>query len=60
MVTLLVVLFVLGVAAPLLAKFGLGRLPGDLQVEHHGRKFHFPFATSIILSLLLTLLLWAV
>jgi len=48
------------VAAPLLAKFGLGRLPGDLQVEHHGRKFHFPFATSIILSLLLTLLLWAV
>lgn len=58
LVTLFVVLFVLGLAGPLLAKLGLGRLPGDLQVEHRGRKFHFPFATSIILSLVLTLLLW--
>ncbi|MGE0559149.1 MAG: DUF2905 domain-containing protein [Burkholderiales bacterium] len=58
LVTLFVVLFVLGLAGPLLAKLGLGRLPGDLQVEHRGRQFHFPFATSIILSLVLTLLLW--
>lgn len=59
LVTLAVVLLVLGMAGPLLAKFGLGRLPGDLQLEHRGRKFHVPVATSVILSLVLTLLLWA-
>lgn len=59
LVTLIVLLLVLGLAGPLLAKLGLGRLPGDLQVEHRGRKLHFPFATSLVLSLALTLLLWA-
>lgn len=59
LITLVVILLVLGFSGPLLAKIGLGRLPGDLQVEHRGRKLHFPFATSVILSLALTLLLWA-
>lgn len=58
LITLVVILLVLGFSGPLLAKIGLGRLPGDLQVEHRGRKLHFPFATSVILSLALTLLLW--
>ena len=59
LITLAVVLLVLGLAAPLLAKIGFGRLPGDLRLRHRGREFHFPFATSVILSLVLTLLLWA-
>jgi Protein of unknown function (DUF2905) len=49
---------VLGLFWPLLAKIGLGRLPGDLQLEHRGRKFYFPVATSIVCSLVITLLLW--
>lgn len=58
LVTLVVVLFVLGLLWPLLAKLGLGRLPGDLQLQHRGRKFYFPIASSLIFSLVTTLLLW--
>lgn len=58
LVTLVVALFVLGLLWPLLAKLGLGRLPGDLQLQHRGRKFYFPIASSIIFSLVITLLLW--
>lgn len=58
LITLLVVLFALGLLRPVLAKLGLGRLPGDLEVRHRGRKFYIPLATSVIFSLLITLLLW--
>ena len=37
-------------------KLGLGRLPGDIVVERKGFRFYAPVATSILLSLLLTLL----
>jgi hypothetical protein len=35
----------------------IGRLPGDFQVRRGNFSFYFPLATSIILSILLTLLL---
>jgi hypothetical protein len=57
LLTLTVVLFVLGLAGPLLARLGLGRLPGDISARYRGRRFYFPFATSIILSLVFMLLL---
>lgn len=57
LVTLAVLLFVLGLAGPWLARLGLGRLPGDVSVERRGRRFYFPVATSIILSLVLILVL---
>ncbi len=60
LVTLLVVLFALGLLRPVLAKLGLGRLPGDLEVQHRGRKFYLPLATSIIFSLVITLLMWVI
>jgi hypothetical protein len=53
-----VLLIVLGVAWPLIAKLGLGRLPGDLRIEREGFSFYFPLTTSLIVSILLTLLLW--
>ncbi len=58
LITLLVVLFALGLLWPVLAKLGLGRLPGDLEVRHRGRKFYIPLATSVIFLLPITLLLW--
>ncbi len=58
LITLLVVLFALGLLRPVLVKLGLGRLPGDLEVQHRGRKFYVPLATSVIFSVLITLLLW--
>ena len=36
----------------------LGRLPGDLRLERGSFRFYFPLATSILLSVVLSLLLW--
>ena len=36
----------------------LGRLPGDIQVERPGFRLYFPVATSVVLSVVLSLLLW--
>ena len=39
-------------------RFRLGRLPGD--IVYHGRNttFYFPLATSLLLSVILSLVLW--
>jgi membrane protein implicated in regulation of membrane protease activity len=36
----------------------IGRLPGDIHIQRGNWSFYFPIATSIALSLLLTLLFW--
>ncbi len=36
----------------------LGRLPGDILIQRKHFTFYFPLVTSILISLLLTLLLW--
>ena len=51
-------LFLLGVALSLLGRAGFGRLPGDVVVERGNWSFHFPIVTSILLSLLLSGILW--
>ena len=37
----------------------LGRLPGDIHVRKQNLEFHFPLATSILVSVILTLVLTA-
>ena len=58
LITLGIILVVLGVIWPLLAKIGLGSLPGDVKLERKGYTFYFPVTTSIIVSLVITLVLW--
>jgi hypothetical protein len=41
-----------------LGRSWLGRLPGDINYHKGGFSFHFPVVTCLILSVLLTLLLW--
>lgn len=36
----------------------VGRLPGDIVLHRKNFTFYFPLATSILISLLLTLLFW--
>ena len=36
----------------------LGRLPGDFVYRGKNTTFYFPLATSVILSIVLTLVLW--
>jgi Protein of unknown function (DUF2905) len=50
--TILVALTVFGLANPWLARFGLGRLPGDLRVKVHGRELYLPFTSTVLLSVL--------
>jgi predicted MFS family arabinose efflux permease len=56
------VLVGLGIAAlGLVMMFGvpLGRLPGDFYVRRGAFSFYFPLATSVVVSILLTLLMAA-
>ncbi len=59
---LLVVIGLVFIAVGLLwmvgARIGLGRLPGDFVWEHGNVKIYFPLMTSIILSVVLSLVLW--
>jgi len=45
-----------GPRIPLLGK--LGRLPGDISVERPGFRFYFPLTTSLVVSVILTLVLY--
>jgi hypothetical protein len=38
-------------------RFGLGRLPGDLEWKRKGVSVHFPIMTSLVISVVLTVLL---
>lgn len=58
LVTLGIVLILAGIVWPFLQRMGIGRLPGDIVVEREGFRFYFPVVTSILLSLILTLILW--
>ena len=53
------ILFVVaGVAWPWLSKLPLGRLPGDIRIEGEHGGFFFPITTCIVVSIVLSLILW--
>lgn len=58
LITLGIVLLVAGLAWPYLAKIGLGRLPGDIVVERDRFTLYLPIATSVLISVLLSLVFW--
>jgi len=54
-----IILFVVGGFVFLASKFGIpfGRLPGDIRIERDGFSFYFPLASSILISIVLTIIL---
>jgi hypothetical protein len=56
------VLLVAGVVLVLLGRTNLpiGRLPGDILYRGKNATFYFPLATSIVLSVLLSLILYVI
>jgi hypothetical protein len=38
--------------------FGSGRLPGDIVVRRNNFTFYFPIVTSLLLSIILTVVMW--
>ena len=53
-----VLLIALGLLWPLITKLGLGRLPGDIHIEREGFSFYLPITTGIVVSLVISLVLW--
>ena len=51
---------VLGALMVLLARVGLFKLPGDLQFGGKNWRIYFPIASCIILSIILTIILWLI
>jgi Protein of unknown function (DUF2905) len=41
-------------------RFGLGRLPGDIVIDRGSFYFYLPITTAILVSLVLSLILWLV
>jgi Protein of unknown function (DUF2905) len=50
-----------GILFSIFPKLGIfGKLPGDISIEKENFRFYFPIATSIVISILLTLILWLI
>ncbi len=52
------ILVAVGILWPLLTKLGLGRLPGDLVIERENVRLYVPIMTSLLVSAVLSLILW--
>jgi len=50
----------LGVLIMVLGRMGLFRLPGDLEFGSKNWKIYVPIASCIIISIILTLILWLI
>jgi hypothetical protein len=57
-IVFMLALSLIGWVNPLLRRLGLGRLPGDIRFVRNGREYNFPFASSLLLSGLLTWLFY--
>ncbi|MCW9023999.1 MAG: DUF2905 domain-containing protein [Gammaproteobacteria bacterium] len=57
-----VVLLVLGLIWPVLQKLlyksNFFRLPGDIVVEQENFRFYFPITSAIIISIIISLIIW--
>jgi hypothetical protein len=54
------IIALLGGLTVLLGRVGLFRLPGDLEFGSKHWRVYIPIASSILLSILLTLILWLI
>ena len=54
------VIVALGVLWPWLGRLGLGRLPGDIVIERENFSFYAPIATGLLVSVVLSLILWLI
>jgi len=52
------VLVAVGLLWPWLGRLGLGRLPGDIVIERGNFHFYFPIVTCLVVSGVVSLILW--
>jgi hypothetical protein len=53
------IVLAIGLAWPLVTRLGLGRLPGDIVIQRDNFTFFFPLVTCLVLSVVLSVILWA-
>jgi formate hydrogenlyase subunit 3/multisubunit Na+/H+ antiporter MnhD subunit len=58
LIVLGLIILAIGLLWPVLARLGLGRLPGDIVVQRDSFTFYFPLVTCIVISVLLSAVLW--
>ena len=56
MIVIFLALVVLSWLSPWLSKLGFGQLPGDLRFKLFGRQWYLPFASTVILSFVASLI----
>lgn len=49
-----------GTLWPFIGRLGLGRLPGDIAIERSNVSLYLPLTTSLILSLVISAVVWIV
>lgn len=52
------VIAAIGLAWPWLRRLPFGRLPGDIHVVREGFSFHFPIVTCLVISIVVSIILW--
>ena len=58
LITIGLLIALVGLLWPWISKLGLGRLPGDLIIDRPGFKLFAPFTTMIVISVVLSLIIW--
>jgi hypothetical protein len=53
-----IIILLVGLLWPWLGKLPFGRLPGDIVIDRPQFKLYFPVTTMVLISLVLSLLLW--
>lgn len=52
------IIVLVGITWPWLSRLPLGRLPGDIVIDRPGLKVFVPLTTMVIVSVLLSVLVW--
>ena len=58
LITVGLLIVVVGLAWPWLSRLPFGRLPGDIVIDRPNLKLFFPITTMILVSVVLSFLLW--
>jgi hypothetical protein len=58
LIVLGVVLVAIGLLWWWIGRLGLGRLPGDIVIEHENFMFYVPITTGLLISAVLTPIFW--
>ena len=58
LITIGIIILLAGLLWPYLSKLPFGRLPGDIVIEKENFKFYFPIVTMIVLSAVVSFILW--